>query len=288
MKFKLFDDIEEFYSLVYPFLIENEAENILLFSILNSLREDFHKYGKEAPLLGMILQKNQVIMVCLRTTPYNLVISYTQNLDTIKFLVKELTKRDIILPGILGFKNGADLFATLWMEHKNIQASLVMDERNYKLTSVNEDTLGTNTFMLAKEIHRDLIIDWAKNFLYEAFQEERNQDIINNHINIIQDDIPNRRIYLLFHNEEPVCMARKAGKTPNGQLINYVYTPPHLRRNGYATECVAKLSKHLLEEENNKFCFLFTDLANPTSNSIYMKIGYKPIIDFHQYEFSED
>ncbi|TFF94236.1 MAG: GNAT family N-acetyltransferase [Promethearchaeota archaeon] len=288
MKFNLFDDIEEFYSLVYPFLIDNEAENILLFSILNSLKEDFHKYGKEKPLLGAIIQKNQVIMVSLRTPPYNLVISYSQNLDTIKFLVKQLTKRNIVLPGILGFKKGADLFANLWIEHKNIQSTLVMDERNYKLTSVNEDTLGNNTFMPAKEIYKDLIIEWAKNFLYEAFQEEKNQDIINNHINIIRDDISNSRIYLLFHDELPVCMARKAGKTPNGRLINYVYTPPHLRRNGYATECVAKLSKHLLEEENNKFCFLFTDLANPTSNSIYMKIGYKPIIDFHQYEFYED
>ena len=91
-------------------------------------------------------------------------------------------------------------------------------------------------------------------------------------------------MFLLLDQNEPVSMARKAGKTPNGSLINFVYTPPHFRRNGYATECVAKLSKLLLEE-GNKFCFLFTDLANPISNSIYYKIGYRPVIDLDQYNF---
>jgi len=63
-----------------------------------------------------------------------------------------------------------------------------------------------------------------------------------------------------------------------------VYTPPEIGRRGYATECVAKLSKHLLEE-GNKFCFLFTDLMNRISNSIYQKIGYRPVIDVDEYKF---
>jgi len=230
MKFKLFDDIEEFCSVVYPFLIENEAENILLFSILNSLKEDFHKYGNKTPLLAAILQKKQVLLVSLRTPPYNLVISYTQNLENIKFLVKQLTKREIVLPGILGFKKGADLFANLWIEDKKIHANLVMDERTYKLTSVNEETLGNNIFTFAKENHEELVIQWVKDFYHEAFKEEKNQKIMNNHIEIIRNDIPNKKIYLLIHDTQPVCMARKAGKTPNGRLINFVYTPSHLRR----------------------------------------------------------
>ena len=96
--------------------------------------------------------------------------------------------------------------------------------------------------------------------------------------------IKDQNIFLLLEEGKPVSMVQKAGKTPNGNLVNLVYTPPSLRRRGYATECVAKLSKHLLEE-GNKYCFLFTDLANPTSNSIYQKIGYRPIIDFDQIEF---
>jgi uncharacterized protein len=57
-----------------------------------------------------------------------------------------------------------------------------------------------------------------------------------------------------------------------------VYTPPALCRRGYASACVAALSARLLTE-GRRLCFLYTDLANPTSNAIYQKIGYRPVYD---------
>jgi len=288
MEFKIFGNIEQYYSLVYSYLIENEAKNILLFSILNSLKENAHQYGTEDPFLALIQENNNVSLVALRTPPFNLVVSYTENLTMIESLVREIGERDIKLPGVLGFKEGADHFARLWCKEKKLDRNLVMDERVYRLSSINEKTLGNNKFSFATEEYEELIIEWGKNFLKEALKDEENPEIIENYIERISNDISNKRIYLLFNERnEPVSMARKAGKTPNGNLINFVYTPSDLRRKGYATECVAKLSNKLLKEHGNEYCFLFTDLANPTSNSIYMKIGYKPIIDFHQYEFSK-
>jgi predicted GNAT family acetyltransferase len=32
------------------------------------------------------------------------------------------------------------------------------------------------------------------------------------------------------------------------------------------------------------FCFLFTDLSNPISNSIYAQIGYVPVTDCIMYD----
>ncbi|GAH16253.1 unnamed protein product, partial [marine sediment metagenome] len=55
------------------------------------------------------------------------------------------------------------------------------------------------------------------------------------------------------------------GDTPNGQKIGYVYTRKHERKKGYATSVVARLSENILSS-GKKFCFLFTDLMNPTSN----------------------
>ena len=31
--------------------------------------------------------------------------------------------------------------------------------------------------------------------------------------------------------------------------------------------------------------YLFTDIANPTSNKIYQAIGYEPVIDIDQWSF---
>jgi predicted GNAT family acetyltransferase len=74
------------------------------------------------------------------------------------------------------------------------------------------------------------------------------------------------------------------GATPNGARIGGVYTPETNRRRGYATALVAEVSRAQLAE-GRKFCFLFTDLANPTSNSIYPKVGYRAVADFREYDF---
>ncbi|OZU86959.1 GNAT family N-acetyltransferase, partial [Virgibacillus indicus] len=45
------------------------------------------------------------------------------------------------------------------------------------------------------------------------------------------------------------------------------------KKKGYATSTVAHLSQKILDE-GFQFCSLYTDSTNPTSNSIYKKIGY--------------
>jgi predicted GNAT family acetyltransferase len=80
-------------------------------------------------------------------------------------------------------------------------------------------------------------------------------------------------------------MAAHTGPTPNGVRVGAVYTPPELRGRGYASACTAAVTQRLLAD-GRRFCFLFTDLSNPTSNSIYQKIGYRPVCDVDQYRFS--
>ena len=83
---------------------------------------------------------------------------------------------------------------------------------------------------------------------------------------------------------QPVCIAGFSGPTPHGIRIVSVYTPPELRGRGYASACTAALSQHLLDQ-GREFCFLFTDLSNPTSNHIYQEIGYRPVGDVDEYAF---
>jgi hypothetical protein len=81
-----------------------------------------------------------------------------------------------------------------------------------------------------------------------------------------------------------VSCANVARRTPHGVAVAFVYTPPAHRRQGYATSCVAELTQRQLET-GAEFCCLYTDLANPTSNSIYAKIGYRPVCDSDWWEF---
>jgi len=77
---------------------------------------------------------------------------------------------------------------------------------------------------------------------------------------------------------EVVSLSGWGGPTPNGIRIGPVYTPPEHRGHGYATALVAELSQRLLDG-GRSFCFLYTDLANPTSNAIYERIGYVKVAE---------
>jgi len=81
-----------------------------------------------------------------------------------------------------------------------------------------------------------------------------------------------------------LSMATVERDTAHGIAISWVYTPSHLRKRGYATACVAALTQRMLDSGKH-FCCLYTDLANPTSNSIYEKIGYQPICDVQDWLF---
>ena len=85
----------------------------------------------------------------------------------------------------------------------------------------------------------------------------------------------------------PVSIANVARPTRNGIAIHSVYTPPEHRNKGYATSCVWSLTQKMLADHYS-FCSLYTDLANPTSNSIYAKIGYVPVGDALAVDFQSN
>lgn len=283
---EFYEDIGLFYDQVYSFLIEREAENNLFFSILNAIKLDPNIYGDQSPLLVLIKTDGQLELVSIQTPPFKLILSYTDNLHSIDTLITSLIQKGIELPGVLGPKDLVHRFINIWSKNRNIHPKLATQERIYKLTEVSEDILGKKKVIRSTKKDHSLIINWAKDFITEAFPASIEQHMHNFEKRLVPD-IDQGRFFLLIEDEKVVSMARKAGKTPNGNVVNFVYTPPALRRRGYATECVANLSEHILEE-GNQFCFLFTDLANPISNSIYQKIGYKSIIDVDEYEFLLD
>ena len=48
------------------------------------------------------------------------------------------------------------------------------------------------------------------------------------------------------------------------------------------------MTAHVTQEQLEgglDYCFLYTDLTNPTSNRIYMQIGYERVCDSAEYGF---
>ena len=64
-----------------------------------------------------------------------------------------------------------------------------------------------------------------------------------------------------------------------------VYTPPEHRGRGYGGAVTAAVTQAALDAGADDVV-LFTDLANPTSNALYQRLGYRPIEDRAVVEFT--
>jgi predicted GNAT family acetyltransferase len=96
---------------------------------------------------------------------------------------------------------------------------------------------------------------------------------------------PDGELLLWIDEGTPVSLAAAGGATPSGLRVGPVYTPPQRRGRGYASAVTAAVSAGALAR-GWEYCFLFTDLANPTSNRIYRRLGYEPVCDVDQWVFT--
>jgi predicted GNAT family acetyltransferase len=93
-------------------------------------------------------------------------------------------------------------------------------------------------------------------------------------------------MWLWERDGEPVSLAGYTGPTLTGTRVGPVFTPAEHRRHGYASALVAELSAFLLDR-GHRACFLYTDLANPTSNAIYERIGYERVAEAAEIRFRD-
>ena len=66
--------------------------------------------------------------------------------------------------------------------------------------------------------------------------------------------------------------------------VGPVYTPPDRRRHGYATAVTASARRAAVDSCADHVV-LYTDLSNPTPNSVYQSISYVPEHDSEERDF---
>jgi predicted GNAT family acetyltransferase len=92
--------------------------------------------------------------------------------------------------------------------------------------------------------------------------------------------------FMLWEDEgEPVSYAAANRQLANAVRIGPVYTPPEQRRRGYAAGATAAAAAAALAGGATEV-LLFTDLANPTSNALYQRLGFEGLVDRVLLEFA--
>jgi hypothetical protein len=277
---KIFSDAGQFLERVQPFLLRREAEHCLILGLLDGLRSG-EQFGSAPPLMASVEERGEVAAVVLMTPPRNLILSWIADDSTIDTIAHELRARGIAVPGVNGSADIAQKFVLKWWELSRCSYRVQMAQRIYQLTRVTNETRSAGHLREPEQFDEALLREWRAGFSIDAEGMDPSQ---------AREDAalpmpPSRRMFLWELEGTPVAMAGFAGPTPNGIRVAWVYTPPENRGKGFAGACVAALSQRLLDD-GRKFCFLYTDLANPVSNHVYQKIGYQPVTDATVYSFS--
>jgi len=251
------------------FLRAAEVENALMLGICGSARFDDSCY------LATVEEDGTVVACALRTPPYSALLTRADR-RALESLAADLADKYEDLPGVAGPEPAAGVFARLWAARSGAAAGPAVRMRVFEASRVVQPPAAAGTFRAATETDLPIVARWTAAFIEEAGLAEPSDP----------EDVARERIregsLFIWEDAQLVSMAAWAGRTGRIVRINYVYTPPEHRGRGYASACVASLTRQLLDE-GVALCCLYTDLANPTSNKIYQAIGYRRVCDAAEY-----
>lgn len=265
-----FAGASEFRERAEPWLLRREAEHNLLLGLLPVL-ETSPGLFRPPIYLATVEMEGDVAGCVFRTPPFKLGLTRLPA-KAIPHVVEDVARVYDSIPAALGPPEMARAFAERWCERVGGTPRDGMRQRIFQLERViPPEKTAPGKLRAATAADLALVVSWFRTFADEAGAELHD-------IEMLARERVNAGNVFFWEDGEPVCMATWSGETPNGARIGPVYTPPSRRGGGYATACVATLSQRTLDR-GKRFCFLYTDLANPTSNRIYERIGYRPVTD---------
>ncbi|MCE7946142.1 MAG: hypothetical protein DYG88_01795 [Chloroflexi bacterium CFX4] len=283
MRLTEYTHVDDFLAAAEPALLAHEAENNLPLGIANRIRQEPHLIDI-TPFMATVADDEGLILIVLRTPPYNLILhAERQEAAAIALLASHMHAHGHVLGGVTGVVATAKAFAEAWSAHANIPYRLHQSMRVFELRQVIPPPQPLGKARLAAEQDIPLLAQWRYDFAIEANVDRLTLEQAHERT-ALQVAKGADYVWQAAAEALPSCLVATSRRTAHGIVIGPVYTPPDQRGRGYASALTAFVSQAMLDS-GYQFCALFTDLANPTSNSIYQKIGYRPLNDFSDYRF---
>jgi predicted GNAT family acetyltransferase len=258
------DDAAAFLAQAEELLLADEARHNLLLGIAGMVRDSPDIYPLRS--FWLVRHGSQVVGAAMRTPPYNLILARPSLPAALEALAGAVSEE---LPGVVGAVPESEEFAELWAALAGARARTNMRQGVYQLEQVEPLSAVPGSPRVATADDRELALRW-----WIAFGDE-----------VLHEGGPGRE------NAGPMIDHRLASPRAGILLWEDEGEPVSLAGWG-ATALTAELSQRLLDgrlfEGGRRFCFLYTDLANPTSNAIYERIGYRRVAESAEVVFDRD
>lgn len=273
MTWTLTDNMEEYLAGAGGYLRADPVEHTIELVVTETLRaRGPAAFGSPPPLFGWWQSPGgDVVGAFLQTPPYPVLLSGDP--EAAAPLAAELVARGRALPGVNGPADGVTSFAAAWQQHTGASSAVGRRSRLFRLGDlVFPEPRPPGAARIATEADSDLLTDWFGAFADETGQHEgvarRNAD----------DRISYGGMTIWEAGGVPVATAGRTRPAAGVVRVGPVYTPPGHRRHGYGGAATVAVTQGALDDGADAVV-LFTDLANPTSNALYVRLGYRPVGD---------
>lgn len=196
--------------------------------------------------------------------------------EALDALVPNVVDNAADLPGIVGEAGTAAAFAGRFATLRKVGAEPSEGQRLYRLGTLVAPDGVRGLLRPAAPGEAALADEWGEGF---------DRDTGEGHaVASIRASLAAGLLYFWDVDGQLVATASRHISVAGTGRISLVYTPPEHRRRGYAAACTAALCRLSLDTDATS-CVLFTQLSNPTSNSVYQRIGFEPIMEILRYAF---
>jgi predicted GNAT family acetyltransferase len=278
MEIRLHDDVATFAELSLPLLQADPVRHTTALTVLAGAQ----RADGPVELVRMITmhQGDELRGVALQSKGWSLIVSAVPT-ELAEDLADALLERDPDLIGASGPRPQVEAFAAAWQARTGRRRRNGMDQRLFALETLHPPTGVPGAPRVATLDDVDLVARWRDDFAEAALPD----DWPRSDRDAVARLIRRGHGYLLWElGGEPVSMAVASAPVAGMSRIGPVWTPPEHRNRGFGSAATAAAARWALDA-GAEHVVLYTDLANPVSNAIYPRIGFRPLFDAVEFTF---
>lgn len=274
-------DLRSYADVVLPWLLRDPVVNNVACTVIRQRLDGTVPVEPGTLWIRVVADNGDLAGVAFRTPPRGLLLTGMPPAAT-EALACHLADLGVRLADADGPDETVAGFAGRYAALTGLAAGKVMGQRLYRLDRVHPPDGVPGRLRQAVPADRDLLVAWSAAGVGEVHPDAPPYD---------PADPVDRRIgrdgllWVWEDDDRPVSMAWLSPPAAGVVRVSGVYTPPQRRRRGYASGCVAAVSQVALER-GAAACMLYTDVNNPTSNTIYQRIGYRPVAESGIWRFT--
>ncbi|MER8031038.1 GNAT family N-acetyltransferase [Streptomyces bauhiniae] len=279
---QLTDDLAEFLDTTGDFLRSRPALHTVTLTVSEALRtRGPYAHGTEPPRFGVLRDADGSVRATLLHTPPRPIQLTPLDPEGAVALAARLAEAGRQVPGVWAERETAAAFAAAWQRRTGMSAEESERQRLYRMAElIPPDRTPPGRARVADAADRGLLARW-----YTEFAADTGGRILQDPAQWADSRLAHGGATLWETPDgTPVSLAGHLPESAGQIRVAPVYTPAALRGHGYAGAVTAEVSGRAAA--TGAEVLLFTDLANPVSNRLYQRLGYRPVADFATWTFT--